>query len=84
MFPKETVSSVVGIGGMAGALGGILFPVLVGYLLDGYKADGNLAGGYNILFTLCGCTYLVAWTIIHLLTKDLDIARPDFDEPALT
>ena len=84
MFPKETVSSVVGIGGMAGALGGILFPVLVGYLLDGYKADGNLAGGYNILFTLCGCTYLVAWTIIHLLTKDLDIARPDFNEPALT
>jgi ACS family hexuronate transporter-like MFS transporter len=27
MFPKEAVASVVGIGGMAGALGGILFPI---------------------------------------------------------
>ena len=68
MFPKEAVSSVVGIGGMTGALGGILFPILVGYLLDSYKADGNLSGGYNVLFTVCGLTYLVAWTIINLLT----------------
>ena len=72
MFPKETVSSVVGIGGMAGAVGGILFPMLVGYLLDAYKVEGHLAGGYNILFTLCGCAYLVAWTIIHLLTRNID------------
>ncbi len=69
MFPKEAVSSVVGIGGMAGAIGGILFPILVGNLLDTYKAAGNLVGGYNILFTICGFTYLVAWTIIHLLTR---------------
>jgi ACS family hexuronate transporter-like MFS transporter len=68
MFPKEAVSSVVGIGGMTGALGGILFPLFVGYLLDTYKADGNLAGGYNVLFTVCGLTYLFAWTIIHFLT----------------
>ena len=70
MFPKEAVSSVVGIGGMAGAVGGILFPMLVGYLLDLFKAQGNLVGGYNLLFTLCGSTYLVAWTIIHLLTRN--------------
>lgn len=69
MFPKEAVSSVVGIGGMGGALGGILFPLLVGRLLDTYKAAGNLEGGYNLLFTICGFTYLVAWTIIHLLTR---------------
>lgn len=69
MFPKEAVSSVVGIGGMAGAVGGILFPILVGYLLDSYKAQGNLAGGYNVLFTICGFTYLIAWGIIHLLTR---------------
>jgi ACS family hexuronate transporter-like MFS transporter len=71
MFPKEAVSSVVGIGGMAGACGGILFPLLVGDLLDSYKAQGNLAGGYNLLFTICGLTYLTAWTIIHLLTRNL-------------
>ena len=69
MFPTEVVSSVVGIAGMAGAVGGILFPMLVGYLLDSYKAAGNLTGGYNLLFTICGCTYLTAWTIIHLLTR---------------
>lgn len=69
MFPIQAVSSVVGIGGMAGAVGGILFPILVGFLLDTYKAAGNLEGGYNLLFTICGCTYLVAWTIIHLLTR---------------
>ncbi len=42
MFPKQAVSSVVGIGGMAGAIGGILFPILIGTLLDKYKAIGNL------------------------------------------
>lgn len=80
MFPKQAVSSIVGIGGMAGAVGGIFFPMLIGSLLDTYKAAGNLAGGYNIIFTICGCTYLVAWLIIHLLTRrsrmlDLDELR---------
>jgi ACS family hexuronate transporter-like MFS transporter len=69
MFPKQSVSSVVGIGGMAGALGGIFFPILVGYLLDSYKSAGNLSGGYNVLFTVCGVTYLLTWTIIHFLTR---------------
>lgn len=70
MFPTEAVSSVVGIGGMAGAIGGILFPMLVGSLLDTYKAAGNLVGGYNLLFTICGFTYLFALSIIHLLTRN--------------
>jgi ACS family hexuronate transporter-like MFS transporter len=69
LFPKQAVSSVVGIGGMAGAVGGMLFPLLVGWLLDTYKAAGNIGAGYNILFTICGCTYLFAWVIIHLLTR---------------
>lgn len=69
MFPKQAVSSVVGIGGMAGAIGGIFFPMFVGYLLDSYKAGDNLTGGYNVLFTMCGITYLITWTIIHFLTR---------------
>ncbi|WP_338868417.1 MFS transporter [Spirosoma sp. SC4-14] len=69
LFPKKAVSSVVGIAGTAGALGGILFPMLVGSLLDDYKAAGNLSGGYNVIFTICAFTYLIAWTIIHLLTR---------------
>jgi ACS family hexuronate transporter-like MFS transporter len=69
MFPKEKVSSVVGIAGMSGAVGGILFPMLVGFILDYYKAFGDISIGYNIIFTFCGCTYLVAWMIITLLIK---------------
>jgi len=69
MFPKQVVGSVVGIAGMFGALGGILFPMLVGFLLDYYKAFGNISIGYNIIFTFCGFTYLVVWLIIMLLIK---------------
>ena len=70
LFPKQSVSSVTGIGAMSGAVGGMLFPLLVGYILDSYKATGNLVGGYNLLFLICGLTYLFAWTIIHLLTRN--------------
>ena len=69
MFPSEAVGSVTGIAGMAGAVGGVLFPLVVGFLLDSYKSAGNLTGGYNLLFTICGLTYLSAWLIIHLLTR---------------
>jgi len=69
LFPKQAVSSVTGIGAMSGAVGGMLFPLFVGYILDSYKSAGNLIGGYNLLFVICGLTYLFAWTIIHLLTR---------------
>lgn len=69
MFPKEMVSSVVGIAGMAGAVGGILFPLLVGMLLDHYKAAGQIATGYNILFVACGCTYLAVYLLINGLVN---------------
>ena len=75
LFPKQAVSSVTGIGAMSGAIGGMLFPILVGYILDRYKAEGNLVNGYNLLFTICGLTYLVAWTIIHLLTRKSAVVK---------
>jgi MFS transporter, ACS family, hexuronate transporter len=75
MFPSEAVSSVTGIAGMAGAVGGMFFPLLVGSILDNYKADGNLSGGYNLIFTICGFTYITTWTIIHLLTRKHSVVR---------
>jgi ACS family hexuronate transporter-like MFS transporter len=69
LFPKKNVSSVVGIGGMAGSLGGIGFPLLVGWILDKYKSTGNLTGGYNLIFIFCGFAYSITWLIIHLLTR---------------
>ena len=67
MFPKSAVSSVVGLGGMAGSVGGLLFPIVVGSLLDTYKAAGSITIGYNYLFVLCGSAYVLAWLCIHLL-----------------
>lgn len=71
MFPKRAISSVVGIGGMAGAVGGIAFPLLVGRLLDFYKAAGNIGAGYNVLFVICGCAYLLAWGVMHVFTPKM-------------
>jgi MFS transporter, ACS family, hexuronate transporter len=68
MFPKRAVSSVIGVGGMAGSVGGILFPFFVGWLLDYYGALGNKTAGYNILFIICGSAYLIAWFVMHFLT----------------
>ena len=65
MFPKKAISSVIGIGGMAGSVGGIIFPIIVGSLLDSYKAAGNINGGYNIIFILCGSAYILAWGIMQ-------------------
>lgn len=67
MFPKKLVGSVVGIGGMAGAIGGTLFPLFVGALLDHFKALGSINSGYNILFIVCGSAYLIAWIAMRLI-----------------
>lgn len=72
MFPKKAISSVVGIGGMAGSLGGVLFPYFIGIILDKYKALDNLNGGYNIIFAVCGVAYLLAWGIMHLLAPKME------------
>jgi ACS family hexuronate transporter-like MFS transporter len=72
MFPKYAVSSVVGIGGMAGSIGGSLFPLVVGWLLDHYKLLGNIGAGYNILFIICGCAYLIAWGMMHLFAPKME------------
>jgi ACS family hexuronate transporter-like MFS transporter len=71
MFPKKAVSSIVGIGGMAGSVGGILFPLLIGILLDHFKSLGILSTGYNIIFIICGSSYLLAWLMIHLLAPKM-------------
>ncbi|WP_409416535.1 MFS transporter [Flavobacterium sp. PS2] len=68
-FPKKDISSVVGIGGMAGSVGGILFPLAIGIILDHYKILGNITAGYNIIFIMCGSAYLLAWIVMHFLTS---------------
>ena len=67
MFPKHAVASVVGIGGMAGGLGGVLITKMGGWLFDYYGALGQLRTGYTIMFALCAVAYLVAWSVMKLL-----------------
>lgn len=67
MFPKKAVASVIGIGGMAGATGGMLFPVFSGRLLDNFTAAGNVTAGYTILFTICAFAYVITFLFHHLL-----------------
>ena len=67
MFPKKAVGSVVGIGGMAGGLSGVLMSKLGGALFDHYKALGHIQTGYTIMFTICALAYLVAWIVMKSL-----------------
>ena len=72
IFPKKDVATIVGLGGMAGSVGGILFPLVTGALLDRFKAAGNVTGGYTILFGICASAYLVSFAIHHLLAPKLE------------
>lgn len=65
MLPKNAVASVVGLGGMCGALSGFLAAPAIGYWLDfSHKA-------YGPLFVVAGCMYLLALGIIQLLVPDV-------------
>jgi ACS family hexuronate transporter-like MFS transporter len=67
MFPQRAIASVTGIGGMAGAFGGILIAWLAGLLLDYFKALGTIETGYGIMFIICALAYLLAWIVMHFL-----------------
>ncbi|HCS48654.1 MAG TPA: MFS transporter [Candidatus Aminicenantes bacterium] len=65
MFPKKAVGSVTGLGGMAGAIGGMLFSTLAGHILEWTKS-------YFILFIISGSAYLLALGIIQVLAPRLE------------
>lgn len=71
MFPLAAVGSVIGIGGTAGAVGGMVMAKYAGFVLD-------RIGSYVPLFAVAGSAYLVALLLIHLLSPRLakvDMAR---------
>lgn len=67
MFPKKAIGSIIGIGGMAGGIGGVLVSKLGGALFDYYETLGHIQTGYTIMFVLCAVAYLVAWVIMKSL-----------------
>lgn len=71
IFPRKATASVTGIGGFAGALGGVLITQLVGRILQNQGMKG-----YILPFFIASISYLVAFGIIHLLIpkiKSLDL-----------
>ncbi|MOA01697.1 putative sialic acid transporter [compost metagenome] len=68
-FPKAQVASVMGIGGTAGSVGGMIFPLVVGLVLEHYKALERLNLGYNLIFIACATAYLVAWILMRVLAR---------------
>lgn len=74
MFPKSTIATIIGIGGMAGGIGSFLINLGSGVLFD-YAAQVNMSfmsftgkpAGYFIVFCICGVAYLVGWCIMKLL-----------------
>ena len=66
MFPKRSVGSVTGIGGLAGGIGGVIIQRVAGHLTDLYAATPQIA--YGIMFTICSLAYIISWIIIRALT----------------
>ncbi len=68
MFPRRAVGSVVGIGGFAGAVGGMILSQVIGTIL---QATG---GNYIPIFIIAASIYLGALLIIHLLAPRMEPA----------
>ena len=71
-FVEQVVGSVVGIGGMAGAIGGMFIAKLVGYILE-------TTGSYVPIFAIAATAYLIALLIIHLLAPNLEPAKIKYE-----
>jgi ACS family hexuronate transporter-like MFS transporter len=68
-FPRHAVGSVVGLGGMAGAVGGMTIAWVTGRILEA-------SGSYVPVFLMASFAYLTALAVIHLLVPRLDPAQP--------
>jgi ACS family hexuronate transporter-like MFS transporter len=64
MFPSQAVASVVGIGSMAGGIGGMLIAKIVGYVLQA-------TGSYFVPFVMAGVAYLIALGLMHIVVPRL-------------
>ena len=66
-FPRRAVGSVVGIGGLAGGLGGALLAAKVGFIIN--------TGGYVPLFAIAASAYLLALLVLQILSPKLEAVR---------
>ena len=64
LFPKHAIASVVGLGGMFGAITSMVLAQSVGFILQ-------TTGSYWSLFVIAASAYLVALAIMHALLPDM-------------
>ncbi|MGF7216250.1 ACS family hexuronate transporter-like MFS transporter [Spirosoma lacussanchae] len=69
LFPRNVVASVTGIGGMFGAVGGILLALLAGRIITAF--------GYLPMFIIASCAYLIALAIIHLVLPKMEPVKAE-------
>lgn len=65
VFPRSAVGSVIGIGGMLGAVGGMVFSKYIGKVLEDL-------GTYTPIFVIAASAYLLALLVVHLLTPKME------------
>ncbi|MUP37306.1 MFS transporter [Labilibaculum euxinus] len=74
MFPRSSIATITGIGGMAGGLGSFCINKGSGVLFD-FAANTNMKfmgfegirAGYFIIFSICAVAYLIGWAIMKSL-----------------
>jgi ACS family hexuronate transporter-like MFS transporter len=69
--PRRAVSSVVGFGSMAGAVGGMIIAKSVGYILEWTH------NSYLIPFAIAASAYLLALLVIHVLLPNMEPMRTE-------
>jgi MFS transporter, ACS family, hexuronate transporter len=65
VFPRSAVGSVIGIGGMLGAVGGMVFSKYIGGVLEDL-------GTYTPIFVVAASAYLLALLVVHILTPKME------------
>jgi len=65
IYPKKVVGSMTGLAGFAGAIGGIIFAPLVGFILDATQS-------YYIVFAIASCAYLLAWVFLKIFIPRIE------------
>ncbi len=65
LFPRRVVASVAGLVGFGGAMGGVVFNLVAGYILD--------AGlGYGVVFSIVGSFHVIAFGVILLTIRSIE------------
>jgi ACS family hexuronate transporter-like MFS transporter len=69
LFPRRLVGSVAGLVGFGGAMGGVVFNLVVGQVLDRYKAVDRLADGYEVVLAMSSTFHVLAFLLILVMVR---------------